>query len=212
MATANTAANMNETKFCKNHPVAGAIESCCNCSTALCGMCANFDSDGVFCEACLDIHNTQKFVNAQAAQATRTAPTPLQSETEEFVHALPANKKLNPRSIQLTIILVCTLAATVQLYIYNNPSNTPRDPLTLQRELAITSLVDCLTIFGEIGLILSRGEKPATDLRCNDSYEPNRLIDNGDEIRIVHPNPQNYGYKTISVSNQNPVPIAEQLE
>lgn len=212
MATANFAEKMTEPKFCKNHPVAGAIESCRDCGAHLCGMCANFDSAGVFCEGCLAIHENQQFVSAQAVQAARTTPIAMQSDTEEFVYSPPTGKKINARSIQLTIIFVCTLGIAAQLYFYNQPSGISRDPLILQRELAITSLIECLTVFGEIGLILGKGEKPGTAMRCNDSYEPNRLIENGDEIRIVHPNPQNYGYKSIYVSNQSPEPVAELLE
>ncbi|MFT6094309.1 MAG: hypothetical protein ACJA2Q_002213 [Pseudohongiellaceae bacterium] len=203
---------MTELKFCKSHPLAGAIESCRDCSAQLCGMCANFDRTGVFCEGCLAVHENQQFVSAQAAQATRAAATALQSDAEEFVYNPPTGKKFNTRSVQLTIIFICTLATAAQLYFYNQPSSAPRDPLTLQREQAITSLVECLTVFGEIGLVLGKGEKPGTAMRCNDSFEPNRLIDNGDEIRVIHPNPQNYGYKTIYVSNKSPVPVAELLE
>jgi hypothetical protein len=203
---------VTELKFCEHHPLADAIESCRDCKAQLCGMCANFDSAGVFCEGCLVVHENQQFVSTQAARATLSAATALQSDAKEFVYNSPTGKKFNARSVQLTIIFVCTLATAAQLYFYNQPSSTPRDTFTLQREQAITSLVECLTVFGEIGLILGKGEKPGTAMRCNDSFEPNKLIDNGDEIRVIHPNPQNYGYKTIYVSNRSPVPVAEPLE
>ena len=121
-------------------------------------------------------------------------------------------EKFDARSVCLTVIFVYTLATEAELYFYNQPSSAPRDPLTLQREQAITSLVDWLTVFDEIGLIFGKGKKPKTAMRCNDSFEPNRLIENSDEIRAIYPNPHNYGYKTTYVSNKSPVPVAELLE
>jgi len=123
-------------------------------------MCANFDGTGVFCEGGLEVHESQQFVSAQAVQATHAASTALQSNAEEFVYNPPTGKKFDARSVQLTIIFACTLATAAGLYFYNQPSSAPRDPFTRQCEQAITSLLDCLTVFNEIGVIFGKGKKP----------------------------------------------------
>ena len=53
---------------CANHPNAPAIDNCVSCTIPLCGMCASFTDAGVLCEKCVEVHETERKVEAEAAR------------------------------------------------------------------------------------------------------------------------------------------------
>lgn len=197
---------MSDIKFCHNHPNGKAIAVCHKCAVDLCGMCGNYVDDIVLCEGCAEIYENEKYVSSQtqkleSPQSTLVADDP---EAESFVS--PGQRQKNNKLIPSVVIGLSACVIAVQLYFYNNPSPVEQDPAALARQQAIASLVECMLVFREIGLTLQDGRMPDGSLVCNDSSVPNVVSNEGDSLRISHPNPQYYGYAEISVSGDEPEP------
>ena len=61
--------------------------------------------------------------------------------------------------------------------------------------------------FEEIGMLLEVNQMPDPALRCDQSYVPNIIFRDGATIRISHPNPSQYGFSQIYVSNASHEPV-----
>ena len=112
----------------------------------------------------------------------------------------------NNKIIQAALIGLSVCFIAVQLFLYSNPAQPEQDAATLARQQAIGSLVQCLLVFREIGLILQDGRMPDNTMICADSPVPNVVNNENGIVRISHPNPQFYGYSEISVSDETPEP------
>lgn len=200
---------MAENLSCKNHPNVSAIEECANCAIPMCGMCSNFTETDVLCEKCVEIRETEKYVAAQSQQLDQPEK-PLIVEREEDAGiespGQPKEKKSYRPQLQWTIIVACLGFLIYRLYFYSPIDFVPLDDETRARELAITSLSECLLVFTQIGQILARGNMPAESLRCDQSGTPNIVTESGDDIKISHPHPDFYGYLEIFVTRNNPEP------
>ena len=71
----------------------------------------------------------------------------------------------------------------------------------------LINLAQCMMTFQKIGTGLAAGEEPDTSLLCPDSLQPNRVTRRGDNVIVEHPQPEYYGYTSLSVSRSNPVPV-----
>lgn len=203
---------MPNTKFCINHPNAKAIATCNDCGIDLCGMCSNFIDETVLCERCSEISETEKFVSSQSENLERPNSTMVVDEPATETFNPPTRRKIQSNVIQWAVIGVggCIIAA--QLYFYNNPAQVQQDPSAIAREQQLSSLVQCMLIFREIGLILQDGRMPNGDMLCADSTAANIAVNEEGSIRLFHPNPQHYGHKEISVSAVDAAPRLVLLE
>ncbi len=199
---------MSEKLLCNNHPNADAIASCDKCDIALCGLCGNYIDDSVFCERCTEIYETKQFISAQSEKLKHSRSTLIVDNSSAGELSDSKSKKSNYKSLQLIVIVASVSVIAVRLYFFSNPISIQRDPELLAREQALTSVVQCLLIFREIGLRLEReGDQTAVaELRCADSDVPNIITIDGDNIRISHPNPAIYGYSEIFVTNHDAEP------
>lgn len=197
---------MSDTKFCSNHPNAKAIAPCQRCAVDLCGMCANFIDDIVLCERCSEIHETEKYVSTQSEKLERPKSTLTvdESEADEFVP--PSRRKSGSKTLQWAVIAIGACIISAQLYFYSNPGQVQQDPTAVALEQELNSLVQCMLVFREIGLILQEGRRPVNDMGCADTSEANIVRDDEGSLRFYHPNPQYYGLVEISVSEDNPEP------
>jgi len=172
----------------------------------MCGLCVNYTDTGVFCEPCLKIHETEKFVAAQSRQLDHGA-NPSQAtaiRTENSQAATP--RKRIPQIAQGLIIAACFAFIFVRFYFSESPTSVEVDTETLARELELTALVRCMLVFKVIGEILQTGEMPDPLLGCEQADEPNLISREGDIIRISHPDPGIYGYREIFVTSSDPEP------
>ncbi len=203
---------MSDIKFCHNHPTGKAIAACNECGIDLCGMCGSFVDDIVLCERCFESYENEKYVLSQTEKLIRPESTLVvdDPDAEEFI--LPGRRKQKNRILPVVVIGLCLCIIAVQLFLYTNPAPVDQDPAAIARQQTIGSLVQCMLIFREIGLILQGGRMPDRTMLCADSPVPN-VVSNVDGIlRISHPNPQYYGYAEISVSNDNPEPRLVRIE
>jgi hypothetical protein len=203
---------MSITKFCINHPNAKAIATCNGCSIDLCGMCSNFIDEIVLCERCSEISETEKFVSSQAENLERPKSTIVVDEPVTDTFNPPTRRKIQSNVIQWAVIAVGGCIISTQLYFYNNPAQVQQDPSAIAREQQLSSLVQCMLIFREIGLILQDGRMPDNNMICADSDTANVVANEEGSIRLFHPNPQYYGYDEISVSGADAQPRLVRIE
>lgn len=170
----------------------------------MCGQCSNYTEDEVLCEKCVEIRETQKFVDLQSQQLEQPEQ-PIQTEpTQPAVQV--TRKKSSSNILQWLIIAASFAFISFQLYNASNSDFVPIDDETRARELAITSLAECLLVFRRIGEILASDGMPDESLRCDQSTAANIVTPIGNDIQISHPHPDFYGYSQIYVSKNNPEP------
>ena len=175
-------------------------------------MCANFTDDSVLCEKCVEIVETQRKVEAEAARHEKPDEPTLIETPDEEVPAGPARKESNPVVWQIGIIGLCGVIVIARATIFAPQTQPPADAPSQALELSLMGLAQCLVTFQQIGSSLAAGETPDPGLVCSDSPQPNRVLETADDIIIEHPNPTYYGYARLFVSRSNPVPVLEPLE
>lgn len=203
---------MTDSNKCVNHPIAPAIGQCRTCSDSLCGMCASFSGSDFYCETCFENHENEQTVQARTAQFEEMESNSLEPETELEDYRANSPSKINWQYIQIGLICFCLIAIAYPLYQYNQPVRDDRPIELIIRERNTLNLVECLTVFAEIGTQLNKGLKPSDELICKDSFLPNRMTDTEGAITVFHPNPKVYGYQEISVSSENPTPNTVALD
>lgn len=172
----------------------------------MCGLCGNYTDTGIFCEPCLKIHETEKFVVAQSRHLDHGAnPSPVVEIRVENSQAETPGKRM-PQALQGLVIVSCFVFIFIRFYVSGNPTSVQVETESLTQELALTSLVRCMLVFQEIGEVLESGEMPDPALGCEQADEPNLISREGDIIRISHPQPGVYGYSEIFVTSDNPEP------
>lgn len=197
---------------CQNHPSAPAVDSCVRCETPLCGMCASFTPDGVFCESCLEIHETQKAVTAKSQRLERPEPSAAITEYDEDLLEKAKRRDDNGVKLQLAVIGICAVIMIVRLLFFGGPLGSGPDPnaqLSAEAQAQIqriTRMAECLAMLQEIGQTLAAGERPAAGVTCPNSLQPLVVRETADDIIVRVPQPELYGYADILVSRQDPNP------
>ena len=203
---------MSDTKFCHNHPNGKAIAACHECAVNLCGMCGNYADDIVLCERCVEVYENAKYVSSQTEKLIRPDSALVVDDPDGEGIVPPGRRKQNNTIVPAVVIGICSCIIALQLYLYSNPAAVEQDPAAIARQQAISSLVQCMLVFREIGLILQDGRMPDNTMICADSTVPNVVSNAEGTLRISHPNPQHYGYAEISVSDEDPEPRISRIE
>jgi len=197
---------------CKNHPSAPAVDSCVRCEVPLCGMCASFTADGVFCEACLEIHETHKAVTAKSASLDRPKPTEVITEYDEDLLEKAKRRDDNGVKLQLGVIGICAVIVVVRLIFFGGPVTSASNPNTQLSDEArvqiqrVSMMAACLAVLQDIGQTLAAGERPAPGASCPNSPQPLVVRETADDIIVRVPQPEIYGYADILVSRLDPNP------
>lgn len=197
---------------CVNHPTVDAIEECAGCRSPLCGICCNFTDEGAYCERCLANRasarkveqESQRFSSTEDPEISYTDP-----ESEE------SKRERSHRRDRITVWFVAVATAvicSVQMFRYSNPELAALSPIEQQQNEQLYSLAQCAVVYKQIGLMLNNGQEPPEGLVCSGQEAPHIITQQGDLVRFSHPDPGQYGYAEISVSNDNPEPILIALE
>ncbi len=202
---------MNSPQKCINHPLVAAIDTCASCKKPLCGMCGNYANLQAFCLSCYKDYEAETLVKQRNTQANTPKPSRLTEELDEAVFSPPTKSKVNFAAIRTGLISICILVIGWNLYRYNQPVEVIRDASVVQIERSQAALIQCLSIFTEIGQLLAAGGDSAIDLRCTDTTLNNKIQNIEGERRVTHPNPNFYGVKEIYVSATNPIPVVVPL-
>ena len=168
-------------------------------------MCVNFVGDKVFCENCAKSLEAMKIVSSQNKRNQPSNNILLDNPYEEE-YEIRKKRNSNGKSLIWLVIVIFSIAVYAQLYFYTNPTEANIDQQQLAINQRLVSIVQCLNVFRKIGQILTIGEMPDSQLKCEDLSGPLVITTDGDTISISHPNPSIYGVSQISVSNDNPFP------
>jgi len=169
-------------------------------------MWTNFIEEVVLCENCNENYEAKRFVSSRTECLKQLAAAAASDEsvTEEFLR--PAPSKGFSKTIQWGVIVAAVAIISAQLYFYNNPAQVQQDPEALAREQQLSSLVQRMLVFREIGLVLQERCMASNEMRCADSAAANIIRNEDGNIRLYHPNPQYRCYEEISVADSSPEP------
>lgn len=195
---------------CKNHPHAPAIENCARCATPLCGICARFTDSGIYCEPCAAALESERRVAEKSSKLNEQTQPVTILQADEDTEVIRRRKKSNPARWQIPAILLCAGVITARVYFLLNPPPVPADPQFQVLQQTITSKVQCLLVFRQIGVMLSAGQTPDPALHCAQPDAPNIISRSGDVVRVSHPDPQLYGWRALYVSSDNPDPVFQE--
>lgn len=190
---------------CHNHPNAAAIGQCTSCQVQLCGMCASFVDESLLCDKCEENYQSEQFVTRQAQELERPdAGTQADRREDEPLYS-PRRGKLNPVTVQVSVIGLCFVVLAVRLLFFSGPASNAVDSGQDLASQQMTSLAQCLIVFRQIGVELAEtGSAP--ELSCPDAAGPNRVQQLDADIVVSHPQPQIYGFSRIEVSRLDPEP------
>lgn len=201
---------MTESRYCLNHPRVIAVGDCIGCGSSLCGMCSRFGDEGIRCERCEAAFENELQVRRQTEKLRQPA-LPAVSETAPEKSDREGSVRVSQvfAWLKWVSVILVLLGAAVPLYFYAYPHiEAPAVSPTRAREEAATALIKCLQVFRRIGEQLQAGQEPDMSLRCAAPAGANLLQREGTTIRVTHPNPRLYGYRSITVTNQDPEPVA----
>ncbi|HAJ75120.1 MAG TPA: hypothetical protein DCM64_01560 [Gammaproteobacteria bacterium] len=173
-------------------------------------MCTQFLDSGEYCEKCAGAIETETFVAVESNKMNKPKDDFGQIMSQEGDLGSAAGGKGKDR-----VIIGVAVAASVgmiffSLLLYAYPRIFEFDTEAVAAREAAHALEDCLYLFQEIGMILEENELPDESLRCTESSVPNLISQNGNEVRVSHPNPQFHGYSQIYVTNYEHEPILVQ--
>jgi hypothetical protein len=198
---------------CGNHPGANAIAQCTKCAVPLCGVCADFSKDDVFCEKCVKDSEISAFVESQAKpkddfQKILSEPEPeIQSPKKQKLEAAIERREKMHMAI---VILGCVF---IGFRLFTDIGS--RQILSAQQiraeETAIEQRTLCVQVFWEIAAVLQNGGEPESTLRCQETPALNIVSRTDSDIVISHPNPGALGFSELYVSRSNPIPTATVL-
>jgi len=169
-------------------------------------MCANFSDFGVLCEKCVDIRETERKVAVEAARHEQPDEPAIVEAPEAEIAAGSGQKERNPAVLQVIVIAICAAIVIARSTVFA-PQQEVIDPQLQALEFNLISLAECMVTFQQIGESLAAGERPDQTMRCSDSPQPNRVIESDDNLIVEHPQPEYYGYSSLSVSRSNPAPV-----
>ncbi len=211
---------------CEFHPGAKAVALCDNCSTPVCGICANFEDDATLCERCLKMHAfTKATTPAKSAEKTpASTSTPgkasamaklleegkVQDRTrheEDEKRAEKAGKDKEPNDkFLMAVIAVCTIFIGYRI----TASIQDTRPLTQQeivvQEQARFDLENCMLVFWEIAEMLQNNRVPPPSMQCTEAGAPMLVTQLDNDVIVRHPRPDLHGFSEIVVSRNNPIP------
>lgn len=203
---------------CDNHPSVAAIGICEQCSTALCGICARFSAEAVYCEKCEQLGGmaaaAEKKNRQHESPGNTGAMAGLLREEEERQRTLPkAESRRKPdrgalnEKVQMAIVIACCI-----LIVYQITQSIGSGGILGQREIAAqeqsrNQIEACMLVFWEIAMQFSNGQQPNTTLRCPDTDAPLQVARQDGDVIVRHPQPSALGVSDLYVRRSNPTPI-----
>ncbi len=195
---------------CGNHPGANAIAECAKCAEPLCGICADFSKDDVFCEKCAKDNENSVFVESQAKP--KGAFEEILSEPDTEFQA-PKKQRLEAsiekrEKMHMAIVIFGCVFVAFRLFTDIGSRQILSVQQIEQEEIGIERRTLCMQVFWEIAAVLQNGEEPEASLRCEETPDINIVTRTNDDIVVRHPNPKILGFSELYVSRSNPVPTA----
>lgn len=199
---------------CENHPSVNAVAHCANCSIPLCGICASYVGEGVYCEKCEQAASLSSFVEKESRKQSSGGMGALLEEGEHQARQAPrteqpraSDKSERNEKIQMAIVIVCCIFIVFQI-----TRSLGSGAALTQQEVAVeeqtrNNIEACMLIFWDIAMQFSNSEPIDTTRRCPGSSAALVVTRNGDDVTVRHPQPDSLGVTDIYVSKSNPTPI-----
>lgn len=209
---------------CEFHPGAKAVALCDNCSTPVCGICANYEDDATLCERCLKMHAFTKATSPQKSSEKPAASSggkpgamaklleegkvqDHERQTEDALRAEKASKGKEPNDkFLMTVILVCTVFVGYRITASIQDSRPLSQQEIIAEVQARDDLENCMLVFWEIASILQNNQTPPSTLQCAEAGAPMLVTQLDNDIIVRHPRPDLHGFSEIVVSRSNPIP------
>ena len=188
---------------CYNHPNALAVASCIRCSVEMCGVCTQFLDSGEYCDKCAEAIQAESFVTSQSQKFNKRDHGSANHEFSKQPFEPPTREKERDKSIIILGIGGSVAMLFFSLLLYAFPRVFDFDADAAAAIATAQALEDCRLVFEEIGYLLDRGELPDSSHRCAESNAPNILSQEGDLLRISHPNPEIHGLSDIYVTSES---------
>ena len=167
----------------------------------MCGKCTRFVDTGKFCESCTEAAAVESFINAKSQAKADGADLGFGPSVEP--HAAALERPADRDSVYIwggiggSVLMVCLSIALNTfhgLFAFDDVTTLRKQDLALE---------NCRLVFEHIGNLLEQGEMPDDSLRCSDSVGPNLVSQDGDLVRVAHPNPGIHGYSQIYVTSDS---------
>lgn len=195
---------------CKFHPAVDAVAQCANCTTPLCGICANFTEKATLCDGCVESAAADEFVSSQNRRSEEFEQLKIEQQAKadalEERFTKEQAKSAKQEKLYIFTILGSFIFISVRLYFSLGSASVLTAEEILAEELYRDQLESCMLVFWEIAELLQNGEVPDDNLSCAEAGAPNLVVRVGDDIIVTHPRPELLGYSEIIVSKNNPVP------
>lgn len=195
---------------CGNHPGVNAVAECAKCAEFLCGVCADFSRDDVFCEKCAKDSDNSAFVESQTKpdddfQQILSEPEAERHEPKKQRIEASIEKR---EKMHMAIVIIGCVFVGFRLFTDIGARQVLTAQQIQQEEISIEQRTLCVQVFWEIAAILQAGEEPEPSLRCEETPAINIVTRTDDDIVIRHPNPTILGFSDLYVSRSNPTPTA----
>ncbi len=191
---------------CANHPSVAAVASCQRCTEQLCGQCMQILDGKEYCEQCAEALVAESYVANRAREMERRHEVHFDAIIDPGVTTAKGKKQKKQDKEKAYVWLGFGGAATMiflSLIIYAFPMVFQFDSALAAERRAYQALEDCRLVFEEIGYLLEDGRMPDETFRCADTDAPNIVEQEGDSIRVSHPDPSIYGLVELYVNSQS---------
>ena len=173
-------------------------------------MCANFLESGVFCEKCVSAAETEDFVAAQSSKLNKVEIDLVLSKHAEDKKAEQDGGGKRKDSLVLWLGFAGGSSMIfISLLLYAFPMLFQVDAEAAAAFEASQKLEHCRLVFEQIGYRLEEGVQIEPELRCADTNVPNIVERSEDTVRVLLPNPSDYGVTALYVSNDTHEVVVE---
>jgi len=189
------------------------------CAIPVCGVCARFASESVYCEKCEQLSALSGTAEEKSSQQpprpqSDGAMAGLLREEAEQQRSLPRNEPRNQvatqqrsEKIQIAVVLLCCVVIFYQIAQSIGSGGMLSQQQIIAQEQTRNQIEACMLVFWEIAMQFSNGQQPRPGLRCPDTEQPLQIARQDGDVIVRHPRPSALGVSDIYVRRSDPTPI-----
>jgi len=163
----------------------------------MCEQCAVANQDKPMCSRCVAFSAVSEFAEQENDQLREKED--LESNKEQ--------RSAKLQKVQLAIIGIALLLIGFQFYSVFRPGRGLTDANITAIEAAEDRENECVLVLWEIGERLQNNQLPTDSMRCQGMTTPFIVSRPSGDIKVSHPNPSSFGYRTMSVSKLDAEPL-----
>ncbi len=188
---------MNDTVFCPFHPRNEATLICSICNRPMCEHCnAASANNAPVCRSC-----PGKVAKSDSESYKQRQKQHDLAEAQKLEAAL--RKKNGSKKVQYAIIVIALFIIPLQLLF--SDSSTSEVTINFSDQLEVED--QCIFLLFDIGEKLQEGSLPEPGTSCPGVITPVAIQQTSDDIVVSIVNPERFGYSSMQVSQNNPIPL-----